>query len=287
MHIFLTVVLFIGCNTKERDKEKVDEYNNIFINHKYREVLSDYKDIISEINDTTEIFRAKRIYSNSKYIVDQVDSLLLSASIYYNHGFNLTALRCADEAINLYPNDSLTKSFILNAQKDKNPKFKVSGVYRSARFDYIFHTIWKKGIQIPIPTSGNVYHLTWKKEELIPSYVDITVTNLNPGSATSLGFFVPSFYYMEVNEHGASAFVAVANYYRWSSDYIFNKPIYYNQSITGRVTYSDAFITKKNTDITIEEIFEKIIIGDDSRFFLNIVGTRNTRFNGLVFVGYE
>lgn len=267
-NFFLIIVLLIGCNRKEREKEKVDEFHKIFNNGNYRKVLLDYEKLLANLSDTTAINRAKEIYLDSQYIVDKVDSLILIANKLNDIGYNLKALKYAQEASNLYPNDSLSSTTLLNIPKGKKPKFKIGGTFRSARFEYVFHTIWQK-------------------EEIRPVSVDITVTNLTPYSATALAFFVPSFYYLETSSSGPRFLVIVADHYKWSANKQFNKPIYVNKTLTGRVSYAGANITRQNTNMTLEKIFKEIIIGDDSRFFLNIAGTRNTRFSGLAFAGYE
>lgn len=268
LFFFLVVVLVIGCNRKERDKEKVDEFQKTFTDGNFRQVLLGYEKLLTDLVDTTAIRRAKEIYLESQNIVDKVDSLIQIANNSNSIGFNLKALKYAQEAINLYPNDSLSNKTILVIPKDKNPIFKIGGTFRSARFEYVFHTIYQK-------------------EELRPVSVDITVTNLTPYSATALAYFVPSFYYVEVRNSGPRFFVVVADHYKWSADKQFNKPIYINKSLTGRVSYAGANVTRQNTNITLEKVFLEIIIGEDPRFFLNIAGTRNTRFSGLTFVGYE
>ncbi|MFZ1291429.1 MAG: hypothetical protein WAR79_15145 [Melioribacteraceae bacterium] len=260
--------LFTACDQKEKEQEKLNKFQKIFVEGNYRQILQDYSKLIMELKDTTSINHAKEIYDKSKNIVNKTDSLIKKASQLNSIGINIVALKYAQEALNIFPKDSLAKKIMSDIPKDKTPKFKIEGTFRSARFEYVFHTIYKK-------------------EKLNPVSVDITVTNLSPYSATALAYFVPSFYYLEVNKSGPRFFVVVADYEKWSNEKQFNKPIYVNKSLTGTVNYSGARIERENTDMTLSKVFVEIIIGEDPRYYLNIAGTRNTRFSGLSFAGYE
>lgn len=262
----LSITIFIGCGKSE--KEKVDEFYLIYNGGNYRKVVLDYQKLISELNDTLEIKRAKEIFDKSNIIVNRADSLISLVDSLANFGFNLSALKYAKEASGLIPRDSIINNKLINLPEAKTPKYSISGKYRSARFDYVFHT-------------------RWEKEELIPTSVDITITNLYSSAPTALAFYVPSFYYLEVGSFGYRLYVVVADPNKWDEKEIFHKPIFYNQSLTGNVTYSGASNMRENTNISLSNVFKSIILGKDARFYLNIVGTRETRFRGMSFIGYE
>lgn len=267
MFFFLFIIIILsGCGKSE--KEKVDNLNRTFKEGNYRKVIRDYKKLITELDDSLEIKRANKVLINSQKIVVKADSLISLADSLSNYGFNLPAIKYVKDASNLLPRDSIINNIIKNIPQDKNPKYKISGIYRSAKFSYIFHT-------------------KWLKEELVPVSVDITVTNLSSYSATALGFYVPSFYFLEVENFGYRFFIVVANPEKWGYSSMFNKPIFYNQSLTGNVTYSDAEYHRENTNISLATVFKNIIFGKDARFYLNIAGTKNTRFSGMKFIGYE
>jgi len=260
------IIILNGCGKSE--KEKVDTLNKTFKEGKYRKVISDYKKLIAELSETEEIKKANEILVDSKKIVEKSDSIIAIADSLSNYGFNLFALNYVNEASKLLPKDSIVNSYLNKLPMDKSPKYKISSIYNSAKFTYVFHT-------------------KWIKEELFPVSVDITVVNLNPYSATAIAYYVPSFYYVAVGNYGYRVLVVHVVQELWETDSKINKPIYCNQSYTANVSYSKIEYTRENTNISLASVFRSIIYGNDARCYLNIVGTRNTRYSGLSFIGYE
>jgi hypothetical protein len=265
---FFLFIIIILCSCGKSEIEKVDILNKTFEQGNYRKVIIDYKKLITELSDTSEIKRAKEIFADSKIIVDKADSLISLVDSISNYGFNLPAWEYVKEANKLFPKDSIVNSFLKKIPENKNPMYKISDVYNSAKFIYIFHT-------------------KWIKEELLPVSVDITVVNLNPYTATAIAYYVPSFYYVDVGNFGYRVLVVHVTPELWETNSKINKPIFCNQSFTCNVSYSNVEYTRENTNISLATVFRKIIFGKDARFYLNIVGTRSTRFSGLSFIGYE
>ena len=267
---FLTTTLFVGCNRAERDKEKVDEFQIIFVEGNYRKVLSDYDNVLAELADTSAIRRANEVYLKSQHIVNEVDSLINLADNFNNVGFNRRAIKYVEQAIAIYPLDSLSDKMVLEIPKDKTPKYQVGGTYGSVKFNYIFHTVY------------NHY-------EIRPVSVDIKVTNLSSYEATALGRFVPSFYYIDPSDMmstGPRYLILMPKMNQWANDKKFYTPIFMDRYITGRINFSYMDVLRENTNVTLEKIFREIILGNDKRFFLSFAGPSKP-MRGLTFIGYE
>ncbi len=260
----MTLLLY-GCGKSE--EEVLEETLVLFSEN-------EYKTIVQKSTENRKLIESAHILNQYEDLVAKAGILIDRGNTAMHKGDSLAALglsRPAREqfevAMRIFPKDSLLALTHATVAHGLPPVYTYRGTIGEREFKHAFHT-------------------KWRGDRVVPDFVNITVWNHDPSQPTALAYFVPSFFYQEVKQDGPHVFAVVAEPDFYQRKRSFSSPIWGGEESSGRVTCSSARTTNYSSRYKLEDVFEKIVLGKDNRFYVNMVGFQHAKYRGLEFSGY-
>jgi len=261
--ISYAILTCVGCSIT--DKYKVNKLESLFKSKNYRRMIEVYDSLAPTLKTNDQVARARNLYDKAYSIVSRSQAAIDSADVFAKYGYAPDAYRLYTRAIDLEPTEQTIVDKRNATPENGTPIFVWAGSMGDAEFVLTFHTKW---------ISGDIH----------PASVDITVTNKSPMQPVFLVQFVPFLRYQAISNNQMHMMMVI-----FSPPFAneFKTPIWRGKTQTGHLSYKKAKVFNRNSDISLSEVFTRIMTGSDEACYLTLLGSEYSKISGFLLDGYD